>query len=87
MQSTHVETYSGYRADERPLRFRFNDRVLQVLRIAEQRREPQMESFRVAAEDNKEYWLRHHLSSEQDSWTVEEFDRDTRPVPPGNIPQ
>lgn len=64
-----VDCYSGYRADERPVSFIFDDRKLMVDRIAEQWRSPDAEYFKVLADDGKIYLLKHDI--EKDDWTLE----------------
>lgn len=46
-----VHTYSGYRADERPLHFIFEERKHLVKRVLDQWREPEDDFFRVETED------------------------------------
>jgi len=66
-----VECYSGYRADQRPLRFYLGERILQVVEIEDQWHSPHAIFFRVKAEDRCTYVLRHDV--EIDVWTIEAF--------------
>jgi hypothetical protein len=71
MIPSRVETYSGYRADERPLRFLFDDIMLSIKRIADRVRGPEYESFQVIASDGNRYRLVHDLRMGHDSWSAE----------------
>lgn len=66
MTAYTVESYSGYRGDETPLRFVWDGRKVAVRRIARRWREPDAECFRVIGDDGLVYELR--LSG--DSWVV-----------------
>lgn len=63
-----VETYSGYRADERPTRFLYEGQTVEVMRILSQWREPDADCFRVLRDDGQLYRLRNEKS--QGSWIV-----------------
>ncbi len=58
-----VETYSGYRADERPVRFELDGRRLKVERIVRQWRTPEKVFFKVEAEDRQIYTLAYDVAS------------------------
>ena len=66
-----VETYSGYRADERPLRFQLGERWLEVEEVLDQWYDPDARYFRVRAADKCIYVLRHHEI--EDAWTLQAF--------------
>jgi hypothetical protein len=66
-----VDCYAGYKAGQRPLRFRLGDRELQVADVEDQWYSPQAVYFRVRAEDGNIYVLRH--DEETDAWTLEAF--------------
>ncbi|MBZ5585303.1 MAG: hypothetical protein LAQ30_24490 [Acidobacteriia bacterium] len=68
-----VECYSGYRADERPLRFRLGERWLAVDAVDDRWYGPEATYFRVKAEDGCLYVLRH--AETEDVWTVEAYRR------------
>ena len=68
-----VESYSGYKADERPLRFRLGERWLAVEEVVDRWYDPDAIFFRVRAEDGSIYILRH--ARESDLWTLEAFRR------------
>ena len=65
-----VETYSGYRADERPTRFVCEGRIIDVQKILQQWREPDADCFRVLGDDGQLYRLRHEKV--QDDWVATE---------------
>ena len=68
-----VEGYSGWKADERPLRFRLGDRWLGVVDVVDRWFDPEAIFFRVLAEDGAFYILRH--DERADTWTLEAFRR------------
>lgn len=71
MNDIRVECYSGYRADERPLRFAIRDRVFEVREVDDQWYSPDATYFRVLADDANYYVLRHDEA--QDLWTLDAF--------------
>ncbi len=68
-----VEAYSGYKADERPLRFQLGERWLEVEEVVDRWYDPDAVYFRVKAADGDIYVLRHTEGSEL--WTMEAFRR------------
>jgi hypothetical protein len=64
-----VQSYSGYKADERPIKFWVSERPLFVESIEEQWRGTDSVYFRVRADDGRMYVLRH--SETVDEWTLE----------------
>jgi hypothetical protein len=66
-----VETYSGYRADERPCRFVIGGVARDILTVEDRWYSPGDDWFRIRADDGNLYVLRH--SREEDSWTVDAF--------------
>jgi len=71
MNDIRVECYSGYRADERPLRFAIRHRVFEVREVDDQWYSPDATYFRVLADDGNYYVLRHDEA--QDLWTLDAF--------------
>jgi hypothetical protein len=71
MREIRVECYSGYRADERPLRFTLGSQSLEIISIDGQWYSPNATFFRVLASDGNSYFLRHSL--EHDLWTLDAF--------------
>ena len=72
-----VETYSGYRADERPLRFSFPGRAAvsqyQVEEILDQWYGVGYQCFKVRANDGNVYILRHEQT--EDRWRLDSYRR------------
>ena len=66
-----VESYSGYRADERPSRFVLNERSYEVLEVEDRWYSREAIYFRVVASDGNRYVLRH--DEQADSWSLEAF--------------
>jgi hypothetical protein len=66
-----VECYSGYRADERPLRFVLRGRAFEVQDLDGRWYSPDANYFRVLATDGNYYVLRHDEA--QDFWTLDGF--------------
>ncbi len=71
--TVRVETYSGFKADERPMRFVLGERVLDVLEIEDRWYSPGETYFRVLASDGDRYVLRHIEA--HDSWTLAAYRR------------
>lgn len=78
----HVETYSGYKADERPVRFVLAGRTFEVQDIEDRWYSPGATYFRVLASDGNRYVLRHDEA--QGSWSFEAFRATREPEPPGS---
>lgn len=53
----YVEAYCGYRSNERPLRFRPGERMLEVQKILRTWVEPDRDIFDVLADDARRYRL------------------------------
>ena len=66
-----VESYSGYRADERPLRFAVGGRTYEVIEVEDRWYSPRATYFRVVALDGNRYVLYH--DEETDLWSLEAF--------------
>ena len=66
-----VEGYSGYRADERPIRFVMGGRAYEVVEVEDRWYSPRAMYFRVVASDGNRYVLQH--DEQTDSWTLEAF--------------
>ena len=67
-QFISVETYSGFKADERPLRLHLDDRTLHVVTVEDRWYSPGETFFRVVVEGGDRYVLRHMEA--QDTWTL-----------------
>jgi hypothetical protein len=68
-----VEGYSGFKTDERPLRFQLGGRWLAVEEVLDRWYDPDAVYFRVRADDGALYVLRHHEGD--DVWTLEAYRR------------
>ena len=72
-----VECYSGYKADERPLRFSFGDQpggpVFEVKEVLDQWYGVGYHCFKVLADDDNLYVLRHQQG--EDNWVLDSFRR------------
>ena len=71
-----VECYSGYKADQRPLRFRVGEHLLEVQTVLDQWYGPSEAWFRVRASDGNIYVLKHTCRGNQDVWSLESFRAD-----------
>ncbi len=85
-----VECYSGYKANERPIKFWLGDVDRFVESIEDQWYGPDDSYFRIQADDGNTYVLGHN--EKKDEWTLESFRSPTSPGdfdphfdPPSNI--
>ena len=63
-----VETYSGFKADERPLRLHLEEHTWEVVAVEDRWYSPGETFFRVVVTGGDRYVLRHVEA--QDIWTV-----------------
>ena len=75
----HVESYSGYKAEQRPLRFYLGDRCLEVVQLCDQWYSPASDYFRVRAQDGEMYVLKHDWNGSEELWTLEAYRRESKP--------
>lgn len=75
-QVVRVETYSGFKADERPLRLHLGERTLEVAAVEDRWYSPGETYFRVLTENGDRYVLRH--TEAQDVWSLTAFRAVTR---------
>ena len=68
-----VESYSGQKADERPLRFRLDGRPYAVEAVIDQWYEPESISYKVRADDGNFYILRRQTSTPDGAWELVSF--------------
>jgi hypothetical protein len=68
-----VDSYSGYKADERPVRFTLRGRQYRVEEVVDRWYSPEASWFRVRADDGNLYVLRHANDPLVDTWTLEAF--------------
>jgi hypothetical protein len=64
-----VDCYSGYKADERPVRFQLEERQYCICTVLDQWREPEGIFYRVRADDGRVYVLRQNSTLES-SWDL-----------------
>ncbi|MFH1490425.1 MAG: hypothetical protein ABII06_16075 [Pseudomonadota bacterium] len=69
-KTIQVVAYSGYKANERPLRFTLEGRKLEVRQVLSRWTEEEADCFRVLAEDKKVYLLTWQRSL--DRWRLVE---------------
>jgi hypothetical protein len=74
-QFVRVESYSGFKADERPLRLHLAERTLEVVAVEDQWYSPGETYFRVLTNDGDRYVLRH--SEAQDVWSLAAYRADS----------
>lgn len=65
-----VDSHSGYKSEERPVRFELGNRTYRVLKIIDRWYEPEDSFFKVQADDGNIYILRNRLAA---GWTLEAF--------------
>ena len=75
-QFVRVDTYSGFKADERPLRLHLGERSLEVVAVEDRWYSPGETYFRVLTGDGDRYVLRH--TEAQDVWSLAAFRAVTR---------
>ena len=77
----YVDAYSGYKANERPLRFQLDEDLFEIETVVDRWHDPKGEYFKVRTPEGKIYLLRYN--EQQDEWTLQSgFDGDalfTRP--------
>ena len=78
--SALVETYSGQRVHERPLRFRQEGAWRTVVQVLARWQEPGVLGFRVLADDGQKYTLEYIQA--QDVWKIFSFQDLARKAPP-----
>ena len=76
MKTVQVESYAGYRADERPLRLRLEQEVLEIAEVEDRWYSPGETYFRVVVANGDHYVLRHMEA--QDLWSIEGFRSNAR---------
>lgn len=70
-----VKTYSGYKADERPIAFEIDGRSYEVTELVDRWYGPDYEYFRVRADDGNTYILRYDLSDR--TWSLTAYRRES----------
>lgn len=70
-----VVCYSGYKADERPIRFKLRGQDYSVEEVLDQWYGPQDTFFKVRASDGNVYILRRRSTEPEGEWSLESFRR------------
>ena len=68
-----VQCYAGWKADERPVRFELGGRNYAVEEVLDRWYGPDAEFFKVRADDDNLYILRHRTNEDVDEWCLESF--------------
>jgi hypothetical protein len=66
-----VESYAGYKADERPRRLKLGEQTLEIVEVEDRWYSPGETYFRVRVEGGDRYVLRHVEA--QDVWRLEGY--------------
>ena len=74
----HVTSYSGYKADERPVRFQLGEKTYRVMEVLDRWYDPAGDYFRIRADDGSIYLLRHDWAGDESEWTLEGFRTDPK---------
>ena len=77
-QAVRVECYSGYKADQRPLRIVFHEKTLEITDIEDRWYSPGATYFRVVVESGERYVLRH--DDAQDVWSLTAYRAAEKPA-------
>ena len=64
-----VQTYAGYRGDERPISFSLEGRILRIMDIVDRWYDPDHNIFKVLADDGRIYLLRYDMNA--DNWELD----------------
>src|SRR5688572_4348953 len=65
----YVDAYSGFKANERPIRFHLDEDFYEIESVLDRWHDPNAESFKVRTTDGKVYLLRYN--EWQDEWTLQ----------------
>jgi hypothetical protein len=71
MTKVELESYAGYKADERPMRLKLGERTLEILEVEDRWYSPGETYFRVRVEGGDRYVLKHVKA--QDVWSLEGY--------------
>jgi hypothetical protein len=64
-----VQTYAGYKGNERPVSFSREGRIFRIMEIVDRWYDPDYNCFKVLADDGSTYLLRHDMND--DTWELE----------------
>jgi hypothetical protein len=70
-KTIRVESYAGYKADERPMRMLLGGRMVDIAAVEDKWYSPGSTYFRVLLCSGERYVLRRQQA--QDLWTIEAF--------------
>lgn len=73
-----VSSYSGRKADERPIRFTLGEHEYRVEEVLDQWYGPEDTCFKVRAHDGNFYILRHRTTVPDGDWELVSFRRGTQ---------
>ena len=73
MLKLEVDSYSGRKADERPVRFRLGEREYLVQQVLDQWYGPDEVFFKILASDGNIYILRNRAVEREAEWSLESF--------------
>src|SRR5262245_61811883 len=65
----HVESHSGYKANERPRQFVLDDEIYEIAAVLDQWYEPSAMYFKVQSIEGKTYLLRY--DEQNDEWSLQ----------------
>lgn len=71
MKRVEVESYAGYKADERPVRLKMGEQSWEIVEVEDRWYSPGETYFRVRVEGGDRYVLRHVEA--QDVWSLEGY--------------
>jgi hypothetical protein len=71
LKTIRVSSYSGYKVNERPMKFTFRGRELTVLELLDRWYGIDHSYFKVLADDSKIYLIRYN--QHDDLWTLEKI--------------
>jgi len=71
MKTVQVQSYAGYRAEQRPVRLRLGEEWLEITEVEDRWYSPGETYFRVVLANADRYLLRHVEA--QDVWSIEGF--------------
>lgn len=71
MKTVQVECYSGYQADERPVRLKLGEVTLEITEVEDRWYSPGETYFRVRVANGDRYVLKHMEA--RDVWILEGF--------------
>ena len=64
-----VQTYAGYKGDERPVSFTWEGLILRITNIVDRWHDPDYNVFKVLADDGGTYLLRYDMNA--DNWELD----------------